>query len=167
MNRKLFLVSGACTLAVAACAFVAACGSSTPSTSPSGFTITISSFSFSPLNLNAPPGATVTVVNDDNTPHSVTSETAPETFTPGAVRGVSFDTGPFTGQASFTLPSSAPNGTVIPYYCSVHKSAMTTRTGTITIQVTAAPDGGAPDGGVPDAGAPDGGAMPDAGSMPY
>ena len=96
-------------------------------------------FTFSPLDLAAPPGATVTVINNDPMPHSVTSEAAPEQYTPGSVAGVSFDTGEFTGDQSFTLPADAPDGTVVPYYCKVHQSGMTTRTGTITIQASAQP----------------------------
>jgi plastocyanin len=126
----------------------AACGSSTTTPAASAFNITISNFSFSPLNLTVPPGATVNVTNNDGLAHSVTSEAVPLTYTPGSVNGVSFDTGPFTGQTSFTIPSSAPNGTVIPYYCSVHKGAMNTRTALITVSTSVQPDGGvAPDGG--------------------
>ncbi len=123
---------------------VAGCGSSSSSggttrTPSTGFFISISSFNFSPVNLAAPPGATITVINDDGAPHSVTSENAPETYTPGGVAGVSFDTGAFTGQATFTLPSGIADGTVIPYYCSVHRDMMATKTGTITIQASAQP----------------------------
>jgi hypothetical protein len=32
-------------------------------------------------------------------------------FTPGSVSGVSFDTGAFTGTATFAIPSSATSGT--------------------------------------------------------
>ena len=60
--------------------------------------------SFSPLDLAVPPGATVTVVTPDME-HSVTSEAAPEQYTPGAVAGISFDTGVFIGQKSFTIPA--------------------------------------------------------------
>jgi plastocyanin len=96
-------------------------------------TITIHNFAYSPSNLNVPPGATVTVVNQDTAPHSVTSESAMNDYTPGAVNGVSFDTGSFaSGTRTFTIPASASAGTVVPYYCSVHLSSMPQ--GTVTIQ---------------------------------
>ena len=116
-----------------------------------GFYISISALRFSPLELAVPPGATVTVVNRDAEAHTVTSEAAAGNFTPGAVAGIAFDTGPFTGRATFTIPPSAPEGTVIPYYCGTHLGAMVTPTGTIRIaasaQPTPDPDGGGGGGG--------------------
>jgi plastocyanin len=107
--------------------------SNTGGTTGVSYTITIQNFAFSPSNLAVPPGATVTVVNQDSAPHSVTSESAMGNFTPGSVSGVSFDTGSFTaGQRTFAIPASAAMGTVVPYYCSVHKSTMPQ--GTVTIQ---------------------------------
>jgi plastocyanin len=107
--------------------------SNTGGTGAVTFTITIQNFAFSPTNLDVPPGATVTVVNQDSVLHSVTSESAMGNFSPGGVNGVSFDTGAFTaGQRTFTIPASAPLGTVVPYYCSVHLSNMPQ--GTVTIQ---------------------------------
>lgn len=134
-------------LAAVGLAAAAACGSSSstsPGASPAptgqGFFITISGMSFSPLDLHVPAGATVTVVNQDGaTAHSVTSEARPGAFTPGAVSGVSFDTGSFAGTKTFTLPASAPSGTVIPYFCTVHGSTMATPNGAITIDPAAAP----------------------------
>jgi plastocyanin len=96
-------------------------------------TITIQNNAFSPLNLTVAAGATVTVMNMDTVQHSVTSETAKGNFQPGAVNGVSFDTGNFTaGTQTFTITASATAGTVVPYYCRVHTSSMTE--GTLTIQ---------------------------------
>lgn len=132
-----------------------ACGSSsnTPSASVpgTGFFIVISNMAFIPLNLRVPAGATVTVVNQDGMEHSVTSEASPGAFTKGSVGGVSFDTGLFTGARTFTIPANAANGTVIPYFCTVHTSTMATPNGTITIDPsavpTAAPGGGGGGGG--------------------
>ncbi len=127
---------------VALATLAASCGGSSspaPSASGSGFFITIFNMSFSPLDLHAPPGATVTVVNDDGIDHSVTSEASANAFTFGSVAGISFDTGPFTGTRSFRLPSNAPNGTVVPYFCTVHKAQMNTRNGLITIDSSAVP----------------------------
>jgi plastocyanin len=126
----------------------AGCGSDDDGDSslPSGFYISISNMSFAPLNLAVPPGATVTVLNRDAEVHSVTSEATAGAFTPGGVAGISFDTGLFTGTRSFTIPSSAVEGTVVPYYCSNHLETMTTPTGRITVMAGAQP-GPAPGGG--------------------
>ncbi len=105
-------------------------GGATPTPTPSPAppagtaTITISNFTYNPSNLTVTAGTTVTVVNQDNTPHSVTSSSSAGSFTPGGVSGVAFDTGAFNGTKTFTIPSSAPSGTQIPYYCSVHLGAM-------------------------------------------
>ncbi len=131
----------------------AGCGGSMPSSvsgqstgaggtqTASGFLITISNMSFSPLDLRVPPGATVTVVNKDGMDHSVTSEASVGSYTPGAPSGVTpFDTGVFaSGQRTFTIPASVAAGTVIPYYCTVHRQAMTTPNGTITVDPSAQP----------------------------
>ncbi|HTP49563.1 MAG TPA: hypothetical protein VMK42_02605 [Anaeromyxobacteraceae bacterium] len=110
-------------------------GSSTPASSDAGSSavITIQNFTFSPQNLTVPAGTNITVKNMDGVSHTVTSSTTPTSFTPGSVAGVSFDTGPFMGTANFTIPTGAPSGTVIPYYCKVHLSGMLNRP-TITIQ---------------------------------
>lgn len=139
-------------------AIAAGCGSSSSSPSsntslPPGFYIRISNLTFTPLDLAVPPGATVTVINDDPMPHSVTSESTSGTYTPGAVSGISFDTAPFTGSATFTIPQNAADGTVIPYFCTVHRGSMNTPNGTLTVSASAQPGpapagtGGAPMGG--------------------
>lgn len=98
-----------------------------------GGTITITQFAFSPASLTVAPGATVTVENKDTAQHSVTSQTAAGTYAPGAVAGITFDTGVFVGTRTFTVPASAHSGTVIPYYCTVH-GAMMANAGQIVIQ---------------------------------
>ena len=40
------------------------------------------------------------------------------------MNGVGFDTGPFLGTRSFTLPADAPVGTVVPYFCGMYRDAM-------------------------------------------
>ncbi len=123
---------------VACGVLLAACGSSNGGNTNPAFLIRISSLSFSPVSLSVPPGADVVVVNDDGPmSHSVTSEAAAGDFTPGSVGGVSFDTGEFTGQTHFVIPSSAPDGIVVPYYCTVHKGVMNTPDGSITIDAGA------------------------------
>lgn len=134
-------------IAIAAAAMAAGCGGGSSSSGlPPGYYITISGMAFSPLNLAVPPGATVTVVNRDAEDHTVTSEATAGAFTPGAVAGVSFDTGSFVGTRSFVIPSTAPEGTVIPYYCKNHLASMVTPNGSLTIQA-GAPKGPPPGGG--------------------
>ncbi len=134
LTRRLMLAGS-----IACAAITGGCGGSSSSSLPAGFYITISGMAFSPTNLAVPPGATVTVLNRDSIAHTVTSEATSGAYTPGSVGGVSFDTGQFTGQKSFTIPSTATEGTVIPYYCKVHTSTMATPNGTITIQASAQP----------------------------
>jgi plastocyanin len=136
LNRKLAAGLGALALALAG-----GCGSSNDSSLGPGFYITITSSRYSPTNLRVPPGGKVTVLNQDSTDHSVTSSnTADATdFTPGGVGGISFDTGAFTGTATFTIPANAVDGTVVPFYCSVHTTMMTPTHGSITVDSTATP----------------------------
>ncbi len=123
---------------------VPAGGGQQPTGGPIGTTaaptnvLTISNLAFSPLSMQVAPGAVVTVRNLDGMPHSVTSEASPSAFRPAAVAGIQFDTGAFTGEASFTIPAGAAVGTVIPYYCRVHTSTMATPNGQIEV-VAAAP----------------------------
>jgi plastocyanin len=129
--------------ALAGPALLAACGGggSGSSGGPTGYVITIENMAFSPAQLAVPAGETVHVVNKDGiTSHSVTSAATLGDFNPGAVAGVSFDTGAFTGQAQFTVQANATDGTVIPYYCTVHKGAMATPNATIKIDSTAMPN---------------------------
>ncbi len=137
--KTLALVSfAAIALAAAGCGGGSSSSTTSQPTTP-GFFITISNFSFSPLDLRVPAGATVTVLNRDGVQHDVTSEATAGAFTPGEVAGVAFETGPFTGNMSFTIPSGVPNGTVVPYFCNIHKATMNTPTATITIESSAQP----------------------------
>ncbi len=106
-----------------------------------GFAITIQNMGFTPLNLAVPAGATVTVVNLDGMAHSLTSEPRAGSYTRGAPSGLTpFDTGTFSsGQKTIIVPANAAAGTVIPYFCTVHTSTMTTPNGTITIDPNAKP----------------------------
>jgi plastocyanin len=100
----------------------------------SGLTITIRNFAFDPLNIYVPAGDTVTVVNDDVEPHTVTSESKLGDYTMGAVNGVQFDTGSIGVNASrtFTVAAAAISGTLVPYYCAIHNSGM--GQGTVIVQ---------------------------------
>lgn len=126
---------------VVVAAILLACGGSS-SDGPSGqtsngntpqFLIEIRGMAFSPQQLQVSPGATVTVRNLDSMAHSVTSEAAENDFTPGGVAGVTFDTGVFTGERTFTIPADAAEGTVIPFYCSTHRGSMATPNGSILV----------------------------------
>jgi plastocyanin len=140
-----------------ALALLASCGGSSSNNVgtnlPSGFYISVTGMAYSPLQLEVPPGGTVTVLNNDAMPHTVTSEATSGAFTPGAVATVQFDTGNVAGgtKASFVVPAGAPEGTIIPYYCKVHTSTMATPNGTIKVnsgaQPAPAPGGGMGGGG--------------------
>jgi plastocyanin len=100
-----------------------------PATATATFTaadLQISGFAFSPAGLTIDAGTTLLVLNDDGAPHTVTSEASDNAFVPGSVSGVSFDTGTIAahGTAQITIPSTAGSGTVIPFFCNVHKSSM-------------------------------------------
>ena len=101
-------------------------GSDGATAAPEGsYVITIADMTFAPEDLAVPAGATVTVRNADSVPHSVTSAAAADSYLPSAVAGVGFDTGVFSqGERSFIVAAAAPSGTVVPYYCAVHKNAM-------------------------------------------
>lgn len=136
--------SKAASFALAAVALVglAGCGGSSSGSSVPGYTATIGNFSFSPANLEAPAGATITVVNQSTAiQHSVTQEASVDAFTPGAPAGMTpFDTGLFDGGSrTFTLPAGLPNGTVLYYYCRAHMGMMVPSTGRITINAAAVP----------------------------
>lgn len=83
-------------------------------------------------SLVVPAGTSITVRNEDSLPHTVTSETAPDAFTPSG----QFDTGIIAaGQtATIAIPADAVPGTVYYYYCTLHRSAMTPANGMITVQ---------------------------------
>jgi len=112
-----------CSLAligVLACG-LAACGgdddNDDAAASDPATTITITNFAFSLLTVA--PGATVTVKNDDSTPHSVVSDKDDQFATPNLDNGKS---------ATFTAPSEPGN---YAYHCGIHASTMK---GTLTVK---------------------------------
>jgi plastocyanin len=139
--------------ALLASGLLVALGCGSDNSKPSGPTISIQNLTFSPADMSVAAGTTITIVNNDSMAHTVTSEAADNDFTPGAVAGVSFDSGliapggggnpspppnpgPYVeaATASITIPTSAPSGTVIPYFCQNHKGAMATPNGHITVR---------------------------------
>jgi plastocyanin len=91
---------------------------------PGPNSIIISNFQYFPANLSVTAGTTISITNQDSMAHTVTSESAMNAFTPGAVNGVSFDTGSISSSASLTIPANATAGVVIPYFCTVHLQTM-------------------------------------------
>ena len=56
--------------------------------------------------------------------HTLTSESAIDSYTPGPVNGVQLDVAAPTGTSTFTIPGAAPPGTVLPYFCFIHLAMM-------------------------------------------
>ena len=80
--------------------------------------VIIQNFAFNPPNIVVPPGTTVTWVNADRAPHTVTA-----TDPAGA-----FDSGTLQPGQSFSVTFTQP-GTTYAYYCAIHPSM----TGTVTV----------------------------------
>jgi len=137
------------SLVFVAAAALAACGGSSSSALPAGYYITISGMAFPVATLEAPAGATITVVNQSAMGHTVTQEAALDAFTLGSLPGTTpFDTGLFpAGTRTFPLPTGLADGTVLYYYCRTHTSLMVPSTGTITIRASAQPSSGPAGGG--------------------
>lgn len=89
-----------------------------------------SPFTFVNPEMTSASGAQITIVNQDDVPHTVTSQSAPGAFD---------DTGDFDaivgseGVQIFVLPE-APSGTEFYFYCRFHQETMIPDSGTITIQ---------------------------------
>jgi plastocyanin len=112
-------------------------GGTTGGTTGGTFTVTISSFRFSPDPLVVPAGATITFKNTDSTAHTATSEAASGNFTPGEVSGgFTFDTMNIGSgaMATVTVPANIASGTVQPYYCNNHRAGMANPNPTIHVQ---------------------------------
>ncbi|HTP27151.1 MAG TPA: hypothetical protein VMK12_16035 [Anaeromyxobacteraceae bacterium] len=101
------------------------CGSTGGSpVAPTGAAISIVNYTYVPQRLVVTPGTTVNILNEDPFQHSVTSSSAPGVFAFGSVNGISFDTGPFTGNRAIAIPATAMPGTVVPYFCTLHPGNM-------------------------------------------
>lgn len=130
---------GRLVLAAAAAAGWACQGEPPPAVTSPAPEITILGYLDSPERLEVPPGATVVVQNFDPVVHTVTSSSAPGTYAPGAVNGVSFDSGPIAGNAAFTIPATAPAGTVVPYFCSIHRETTQEHGEIVVLESASAP----------------------------
>lgn len=95
-------------------------------------TITIDNDTFDPVEFTAEPGELITVVNDDDESHTVTSQSDEDEFDDTG----DFDTGTIeAGETdSFTIPADAEDGDTFFFYCDIHTSSMATPNGTITIE---------------------------------
>ena len=80
--------------------------------------VNVQNFAFDPPNITVAPGTTVTWVNNDQAPHTVTA-----TDPAGA-----FDSGTLQPGQSFSFTFTQP-GTTYAYYCAIHPSM----TGTVTV----------------------------------
>ncbi|MFA4964761.1 MAG: plastocyanin/azurin family copper-binding protein [Thermoleophilia bacterium] len=118
----------AMVLAVAAVLTLAACGGSSggstgggaPATTPAGSggdTVAIADFAFSPQTLVVKAGTTVTWINEDGSPHTVTSTEGPGT---GASTTDLFDSGSLAQGETFAFRFDAA-GTYY-YECTLHAS---------------------------------------------
>ncbi|WP_030182734.1 cupredoxin domain-containing protein [Streptomyces violaceorubidus] len=84
----------------------------------SGTRVTISDFKFQPASLTVSPGATITVVNDDTTTHTLT-----------ATKSGAFDTGDIDPGKSATFSAPSKPGD-FPYDCTIHPFMK----GTLTVE---------------------------------
>ncbi len=92
-----------------------------PATTATGPTITVpvgaatpGNPPYAPTELSVKKGETVTVVNNDNAPHTATSGNGPEDA------GQTFDTSLIMAGASGTIDTSAIEAGEYPYFCTVH-----------------------------------------------
>lgn len=79
----------------------------TTTPAPSSVTVSISNFSFSPSKLTVKTGTSVTWINNDNVPHTITSDTGNLLNSPTLSPGQSF---------SFTFVDSGST----KYHCNIH-----------------------------------------------
>ena len=84
---------------------------------PTSNTIVIKNFSFVPASLTVAPGTKITVINEDQAPHTVTANDK------------SFDTGVITGGQRGDLTAPSKPGSY-PYLCTIHQYM----TGTLIVQ---------------------------------
>jgi plastocyanin len=112
-------------------------GGTTTGGTGGALTVTITNFAFSPPALTVPPGATVTFVNAGSSPHTATSQAAPDMFVNGqADGGFTFDTATIAvgASATVTVPATIASGTVQPFFCKIHTSMMMPPNPTLIIQ---------------------------------
>jgi plastocyanin len=110
---------GAGVLVLAGALLLAACGggtatmsgSSAPSGSSVGTSITIKNFMFMPMSLTVSPGATIKVTNEDSATHTLSAT------------GGQFNTGNITHEQTKTITAPMKAGTY-HYICDIHQYMM-------------------------------------------
>jgi plastocyanin len=113
---------------------LAACGNSEnlPSGVAPKYAVKLLAYQVTPSAITVPPGQTVLFLNlDDTQDHLLASEATAGTRVRGGVNGVSFEL-PLdpAGAMPWTVPASAPPGTVLPWFCEYHP---TLESGTLTV----------------------------------
>ena len=118
--------------------FLGACASNSTNTSPatvstsetaaSAITVTIQNFAFRPANFTVGPGATITVINEDQVIHTLTADGG--TFSSGEVtNGVpAFNSGDVTNGVPVTFQAPMQPGSY-PFHDHLHRSI----TGVLTV----------------------------------
>ena len=111
--------------------FLAGCGSSGSNNSTDKQTISIEDMTFIPSTIEAAPGETIIVINNDDVDHTLTSESDLNMFDDSG----EFDTGTMsTGEImTIEIPSDAEEGDTLFFYCKAHEDGMTTPNGRMTI----------------------------------
>ena len=117
-------------LAIAALTFH--CGDAESENVDDGQTIIIDTMTFIPDELTASAGEVITVINDDDETHTITSESSEDAFDDSG----DFDSGILTSGnvSSIVIPEDAVAGDTFFFYCDIHEDAMTTPNGIITIE---------------------------------
>jgi len=111
--------------------FLISCGEEEASDTEDGEVIVIGAGNtFATPDITAPAGATITILNRDDNPHTVTSQTAEDAFDNTGV----FDAMvPSDGTQILTLPAAA-SGTVFFFYDRFYEDVMSPANGSITIE---------------------------------
>ncbi len=107
-------------------ALLLACGPATGTEAPAGSSdavVQIVDYTFVPPRITVAPGSAVLFLNLDGFQHAIATEAAAGSHVTAAAGGVSFETPPFTGSMTVTVPATAAPGTVIPFFCWLHPGA--------------------------------------------
>ncbi len=90
-----------------------------------GQLVSIVNYHYIPQRLEVVAGSSVIIRNEDPFPHTVTSESAPGAYTPGAVNGIRFDERIDARSARpISISAAAPVGTIVPYYSTLDGTIM-------------------------------------------
>lgn len=114
------------------CSFVY-CGDESSTTDSEGAPVIIiaSGGTLATSSLTALAGESLSILNNDNSPHTITSQTASDAFDDSGTFDVEI---PSDGVGILTLPADAASGTVFYFYCRYFETALSPSSGTITIE---------------------------------